>query len=446
MEIILASKSKARKKILKDFGFKVRVIAPNIKELSKPQGSFSQIVKMNALRKLKDTSKRVKSGIIVAADTLVFRKGYIFSKPKNLKDAKIMLKRISQKPHWVYTGIAVLNKNTNKLMLDYEKTKVFMHQLSNKEIEKYFSKNNPLDISGALDIQGKGALFVKRIEGCFYNVVGLPIAKLYKIFRKIGLVILFIIFSIGNFGCTEFNPVTKKEEMIFYSTEREVGIGENIAKQVEKEYELVKNPLIIERVNKIAEKITSVSERRDINYYVRVIKAKEEEKEDGADINAFALPGGYIYVYDGLIDFVDDDQQLAGVIAHEVGHIVAKHSIKKLQAVMGYTLLGLAAMSTGDPDLAQGANYAFLNILLGYSKEDELLADRLGARYAKEAGFNPKAMIDFLEKLREKKMKDPIRPKSIYRTHPYVSDRIVEIKKELGEPLTFKDYINISNE
>ena len=446
MKIILASKSKARKEILKNCGFRIRVIAPNIKETKKVRSSFSQTVKGNALRKLEYVARKVKSGVIVAADTLVFRKNFVFGKPKDLKDAKRILKSLSRRPHWVYTGVAVLDKKTNKLVLDYEKTKVYMHSLSDRDIERYFSKNNPLDFAGAFDIQGQGGRFLKRIEGCFYNVVGLPLTKLYRMFRKMGLLIFMFVFSIGVFGCTEFNPVTQRQEVILYSTEREVNIGKNVSRQVEKEYDLVNDPLVVERLDKIAGKIISVSDRKDINYYVHAIHAKEEEKEEGADVNAFALPGGYIYVFDGLIDFLDNDDQLACVIAHEVGHIVAKHGIKKLQASMGYTLLSIAAISSGDAELAQGTNYALLNILMGYSREDELLADKLGARYAKSAGYDPKEMISFLEKIREKDKEGPIRRKIVYRTHPYASDRIVAVKNELGEPITFKDYVNTANE
>jgi predicted Zn-dependent protease len=302
-----------------------------------------------------------------------------------------------------------------------------------------------MQFAGGFDIQGQGALYIKRIEGCFYNVVGLPLAKLFAILKKMGLMVLFFVFSANIFGCTEFNPVTQKQEVILYSTEREVNIGKNVSREVEREYELAKDPNLIERINNISEKIVAVSDRRDVNYYVNVILAKEEEKEDGSNINAFALPGGYVYIYDGLVEFVDNDDQLACVIAHEVGHIVAKHSIKKLQAAMGYTLLSIAAMGTGDAAFASGVNYAFLNLLLAYSREDELLADKLGARYAKAAGYDPKAMMDFLEKLREKQRKDPLRAKSVYRTHPYFSERITAIKKELGEPLTIRDYVNSAN-
>ena len=262
----------------------------------------------------------------------------------------------------------------------------------------------------------------------------------------IKILIIFFISTLTLCGCTEFNPVTQREEMIFYSTEREVNIGRNVSRQVEKEYELVVNPLILERINRIAEKIIAVTDRRDISYFVRVIEAKEEERQDGAHINAFALPGGYIYLYDGIIDFVDNDDQLACVIAHEVGHIVAKHGIKRMQAQLGYALISLAAVSTGGSEFASGANLAFASALMEYSQEDEFLADRLGIRYAEKAGYDPRAMIVFLEKLRDKKRKDPLRTKSLFRTHPYFSERAVAIKKHLGEPLTITDYINISNE
>jgi len=446
MKIILASRSRARKKLLEDCGFKVKVVVPRTKESQKVSRSFRQTVEDNAIRKLKDVSKRVKAGVIVAADTLVFSKNSVFGKPKNLRDAKNMLKRLCRKPHWVYTGIACLDIRSNKLKVGCEKTKVFMNKLSDEDLKACFKKSHPLDYAGAFDIQGQGALYIKRVEGCFYNVVGLPLAKLFSMFKKMGLLVFFFLFSLNIFGCTEFNPVTRKQEVIFYSTEREVNIGKNVVRQVEKEYELVKDPFVIERINRIAAKIVAVADRRDINYYVNVIQAKEEEKEDGADINAFALPGGYVYLYDGLVEFADSDDEIACVIAHEIGHIVAKHSIKKLQAAMGYTLLSIAAMGTGDAEFANGINYAFLNLLLAYSREDELLADKLGARYAERAGYDPRGMINFLEKLREKQRKEPLRAKNVYRTHPHFSERTTTIKKELGEPLTIGDYINIVND
>ena len=242
---------------------------------------------------------------------------------------------------------------------------------------------------------------------------------------------------IGLSGCvTEYNLVTKKEEWIWYSTDREVKMGESIARAVEKKFEFVDDPLIQKRVEDIGKKIVLVCDRQEIDYHFQVIEEEE--------VNAFALPGGFIYVNTGLIEKTANDDELACVLAHEVGHVVARHSVKRLQTMMGYNILRiLIAQAPEGGKVVRGADMAFLEIISGYSREDELLADQLGARYAKRAGFNPEGMISFLEKLHDINRRKPMRPKSYIRTHPYVLDRIRVVKQELGKPLTFDDYINI---
>ena len=441
--IYLASKSKARKKILEIFGFKFKVKSSNIKEKRSIGGlSYAGLVKANALNKAEDVSKKIKSGIVIAADTICVQDGKIFGKPRNLKAAKVMLKTLSSKPQWLYTGIAVVNKDNGKAIVDYEKTKVYMDKMKDEEIDAYFKKVSPLDKAGSFDIQGKGAFFIRRIEGCFYNVVGLPLRKLYQMLKKSGIKVFILYFlSLVSFltlsGCsTEYNIVTGKQESYYYSTDKEVQMGQSISKQVEKEYKAAEDPLVQKRVEDIGKKIVAVSDRKDIDYHFMVLN------ED--DVNAVSLPGGYVYVNKGLVEKVDNDDELAGVLAHEVGHIVARHSIKKLQALQGYSILRIlvaAAPSSGEVGAASDA--AFTELLLGYSREDELLADQLGARYAKLAGYDPHAMITFLKKLQEINKRMPLQPKSYFKTHPYVPDRIRVVKQELGEAVDFDDYINI---
>ena len=158
--------------------------------------SYPQLVKINALSKAEEVAKKVQDGIIIAADTITMQDKKIFGKPKNLKEAKAMLKRLTQKPQWLYTGIAVIDKDKNKILVDYEKTRVYMDKLTDKEINRYFSQVSPLDKAGSFDIQGKGAFFIRRIEGCFYNVVGLPLRKLYLMFKKIGIKVFVFLFCL----------------------------------------------------------------------------------------------------------------------------------------------------------------------------------------------------------------------------------------------------------
>lgn len=441
--IYLASESKARKKILETFGFKFKVKSSKIKEIRDLNGlSYAGLVKANALNKAEDVSKRIRSGIVIGADTICVQDGMIFGKPRNLKEASKMLKLLSAKPQWLYTGLAVVDKDSGRSFVDYEKTKVYMDKLSDAEIRSYFKKVSPLDKAGSFDIQGKGAFFIRRIEGCFYNVVGLPLRKLYRMLKKSGIKIFILYFlSFASYlsvsGCsTEYNIVTGEQESYYYSTEKEVKMGRSMAKQVEKEYKAAEDPLMQHRVEVIGRKIAAVSDRKDIDYHFMVL--------DEEDVNAVSLPGGYIYVNKGLVEKVDNDDELAGVLAHEVGHIVARHSVKKLQALQGYSILRiLVAAAPQSGEVGSASDAAFTELLLGYSREDELLADQLGARYAKLAGYDPYAMLTFLKKLQEINKRAPLQPKSYFKTHPYVPDRVRVVKQELGEGVDFEDYINI---
>jgi len=449
--IYLASKSKARAEILRRLGFKFKILPSRMKESHSTNGkSYAYLVQGNALKKARDVAGNIKSGVVIAADTICVQGGKIFGKPKNLKAAKLMLKRLSLKPQWLYSGIAVIDKSFSKekTITGCEKTKVYMDKLSSKEIDAYFRKVSPLDKAGSFDIQGRGAFFIRRIEGCFYNVVGLPVRKLFILLKKLDIkksmvfllyVTCYMLHTITLTGCShEYNLVTGKQEAYYYSTDKEVQMGQSIAKQVEKAYKdkSAIDPLMQKRVQDIGKKIAAVSDRKDIDYYFAVL--------DDDEINAFALPGGYIYVNKGLVEKVDNDDELAAVLAHEVGHIVARHSIKKLQAMQTYSILRMlvaAAPSSGEVGAASDA--AFTEILLGYSREDELLADQLGARYAKLAGYDPNGMVSFLRKLQEVNKRRPLAPRSYFKTHPYVPDRVRVVKEEMGERISFSDYINI---
>lgn len=183
--IILASQSKARQKLLKQTGLRFKVAESFIREKRQLKGNCSDLVIENALKKAKNVAKRFHSGVIIAADTVVLVGKKIIGKPKNINDACKTLKLLSKKPQWVYTGLAVIDLDNQKTFTTYEKTKVYMNRLSDKQIRNYFKRVSPLDKAGSFDIQGLGSVFIERIEGCFYNVVGLPLAKLGRILKEV---------------------------------------------------------------------------------------------------------------------------------------------------------------------------------------------------------------------------------------------------------------------
>lgn len=447
-KIFLASDSKARKQLLEIFGLKFKVVSSGVKESKIAPGlSFEALVKKNAHLKAQAVSLRVKSGVIIAADTIVVCGKQVFGKPKDLKDAHRMLKTLSGRSQWIYSGVCVWDKDNNKVKVACEKTRIYMDKLTDKEIDAYFKEVSPLDKAGSFDIQGKGAFFIRRIEGCFYNVVGLPVLRLYRMLKEMDirifklLLVTLCLCDLVTFltGCsTEYNVVTGEQESYYYSTDREVELGKSISKQMEQQVKLVDDPLVQNRVETIGKKIAAVADRKDIDYSFKAIADNE--------VNAVSLPGGFVYVNKGLIDQVAGDDELAAVLAHEVGHIVARHSIKKLQAQMGYSLAQILTIPVPNSGAVRAtANIAFTQLYLGYSREDELLADQLGARYSKLAGYDPRAMIIFLEKLEEHNRRRPLQPKNYLKTHPYVPDRIRVVKEELGEKLNFDDFINIQD-
>lgn len=183
--LILASKSIARKDLLKKTGIKFITAVSNVKEERIIKKSCKELVIFNALKKAKDVAKRFKFGVVIGADTVCLVNGKIIGKPKNIKDAAKTLKVLSKKPQWVYSGLAVIDIKTGKTLTAYEKTKVHMKRLSDKEIRGYFKKVSPMDKAGSFDIQGLGSVFIDKIEGCFYNVVGLPLAKLFDMLKKV---------------------------------------------------------------------------------------------------------------------------------------------------------------------------------------------------------------------------------------------------------------------
>jgi septum formation protein len=183
--LILASQSPRRRLLLRQIGLRFSVRPSDVPETVLGHETPAHNVKRIALAKALEVAKTEKSGIVVGADTIVVLKGQILGKPRAAREAKRMLRTLSGKQHTVYTAFALVDSRTLRRVVRLEKTKVWFRKLSHQEIDEYVRSGSPMDKAGAYGIQDDyGAVFVSRVEGCFYTVVGFPLAQFYVTLRK----------------------------------------------------------------------------------------------------------------------------------------------------------------------------------------------------------------------------------------------------------------------
>lgn len=182
MDIILASQSPRRRDLLEQIGLPFKVIPSEGEEKKDFTLSPSELATKLAYDKALEVAQKIGGdSLVIGADTLVVLEKKILGKPQDIQEAKTMLSRLSGKKHHVLTGLAVIRTKDLLSILDCETTEVKMRAISDAEIERYIASKEPLDKAGAYGIQGRGAIFVEKINGCYSNVVGLPLQKLAKI-------------------------------------------------------------------------------------------------------------------------------------------------------------------------------------------------------------------------------------------------------------------------
>lgn len=184
LKLVLASQSPRRKKLLTQLGFIFEIVPSNSEEII-TSDIPSNIVKDLSMQKAEEVAKSMPDSLVIGADTIVIHEGEILGKPKNQKDAFDTLTKLSGSTHEVFTGISLVITNTmNEIIKShsfYEETKVSFSPLTPIEIESYIETQSPMDKAGAYGIQDDwGSVFVERIEGDFYNVVGFPINRFYR--------------------------------------------------------------------------------------------------------------------------------------------------------------------------------------------------------------------------------------------------------------------------
>lgn len=189
-KIVLASASPRRSELLKQINLEFKVIPSSLDEIINEELSIEDIVQTLAFEKASDIAKQLNGNyLVIGADTVVV-KNEILGKPKDEEHAFTMLKTLQGEWHDVLTGIAVVDASSQKFVLGYELTHVKMKQLSDDTINSYIRTGEPMDKAGSYGIQGLGSILIERIEGCYFNVVGLPLLKLSNILEEFGVKIL----------------------------------------------------------------------------------------------------------------------------------------------------------------------------------------------------------------------------------------------------------------
>lgn len=240
--------------------------------------------------------------------------------------------------------------------------------------------------------------------------------------------IIFLVVSLS--GCASlgtYNPATGRTEFIFVSTPDELALGQQMHPQITGSYKESSDQAQRERVARVGKKLAQISDRQDYSYKFYLLESDE--------LNAFTTPGGNIYIFSGLLKKLSSDDQLASVLAHEIGHCAAKHIVKKYQAALGYNIFQSLLLSYISKN-AEAQKIVSLTtdmttqlIFSAFSRSDEYEADRLGLKYMNKAGFNLQGMIDSFEMLR-RESKGPRLP-LYFQTHPYLEDRIIAAKAEI---------------
>jgi predicted Zn-dependent protease len=229
----------------------------------------------------------------------------------------------------------------------------------------------------------------------------------------------------------------------FYSLDREIALGKQLAQEVNKNAKFLDDPVVTEYVNRVAQNLVRNSDAR-VPFTIKVI--------DSDVVNAFALPGGFFYIDSGLILKADTEAELAGVMAHEIAHVCARHGTKEQTKGDIVQLASIPAMiflpySWAGYAIYQGMNFMIPITFLRFSRKDEAEADYLGLQYMYKAGYDPNAFVAFFEKLAVDEKKEPGTIPKIFASHPPTPERIEAAQKEIATILPARDeYIVTTSE
>lgn len=238
-----------------------------------------------------------------------------------------------------------------------------------------------------------------------------------------------------NMGCA-VNPATGTPDLVFMSEDKEIKLGKELHEKIMASTPIYTDEKLQAYIERIGQKIVKNSHRPNLDYTFTII--------DSPDINAFALPGGFIYINRGLLGYLQSEAQMAAVLAHEVGHVTGRHSVKQDAARKGSSVVTvLSVLTTGSTVVGDVTDLWGTAAVMGYGREMELEADSLGAEYLFNMGYNPKAMIEVIGVLKDQERfarrqaresgKKTTTYHGVFSTHPRNDTRLQEVVAKAGE-------------
>ncbi|SHF61661.1 Putative Zn-dependent protease [Microbulbifer donghaiensis] len=236
-------------------------------------------------------------------------------------------------------------------------------------------------------------------------------------------------------GCA-FNPATNRPDLVLMSEEKEIKIGQEMHQKLVESTPIYNDPVLNAYIEHVGQKVAAASDRPEIKYHFTII--------DSQDINAFALPGGYVYINRGLLTYLHSEAEMAAVLAHEIGHITARHAVRQKTAATGAGVASvLSVLVTGSGVVGDVANLWSTAAVKGYGRDMELEADRFGAQYMYNAGYDPQAMINVIGLLKDQETFSRRRARlegkkqqtyhGVFSTHPRNDIRLQEVVKAAGD-------------
>ncbi|MBU4361512.1 M48 family metalloprotease [bacterium] len=239
-----------------------------------------------------------------------------------------------------------------------------------------------------------------------------------KLINKLVSVIVFLLIA---FLLVSFNSFSAERDL-----NKEQKLGKKLSEDIEKKYEVIEDLNQNSLITEIGNKLARASDLHGMSYHFKILKM------DGP--NAFSIPGGYVYVTYDLFDYVQSDDELAGILAHEIAHIVHNHALKQTRDNTKYTLLTiLAVLLTREPDVGVLGKLTTITLLNQYSREYEEEADLTATNLLIKAGYNPVGFLTFLERLHTREMFKPEVNLGIFQTHPDTENRITYVRNKLIE-------------